>query len=133
MLSTPNRKYRRRRGRALSNSSGSNPRLVIGTFSPVSGLSLGFDHEVTTDLFNGSQLVVTDPASGASYQGTGTPSVSGSTVQVSTMPTGSASGSQTTLNAGAGTGVMAAATNTPWTGVSGFALTSASGDVREAA
>jgi len=29
--------------------------------------------------------------------------------------------------------VMAAATNTPWTGVSGFALTSASGDVRKAA
>jgi len=133
MLIIPPPKYRKGRHRFSSESSARNPRLVIGMFSPESGLSLGFDQDVTTDSFDGSQLVVTDPASGASYQGTGTPSVSGSTVQVNTTPTGSASGSQTTLNAGAGTGVMAAATNTPWTGVSGFALTSASGDVRKAA
>jgi hypothetical protein len=93
----------------------------------------GNDQDVTTDSFNGSQLVVTDPTSGASYQGTGTPIVSGSTMTVSTTPTGSASGSQTTQNAGTGTGVMAAGTNTPWAGVSWFALASSSGNVRKAA
>jgi hypothetical protein len=118
------RKGRRKDGGSTGAKSGRIPILLHGTFGTGTGLSMLFDGPIAIEGFSAPQITVNDPASGSSYQPTGTPTVVGSSVTMGTTPVGSASGSQTTLNAGASSGVMAADSSTPWTGVSGFALAS---------
>lgn len=85
-------------------------------------LYLTFDQAIAVATFVPGAIVVIDPVSGGSYGPTGSPTISGAMITMGMTPIGPDSGTQTVLNASAGSGIVSAAGALPWAGVSGFVL-----------
>ncbi len=101
------------------------PVLVSASYDPV-GLvvTLGFDRPVRIVGIDGTQISLNDPVTNAaSYQGNGDVGrVDQMTLLINLVAVGAASGSQTTMSATTGNGVMARIGSGLWLGVTNLVL-----------
>ena len=125
MLTIPPTGFRKRRGRTKARKTTPPTVLTLVSASYVEGTSitLTFDREINVAGLVGSAILVNDPSNGSQFAATGSVTViDPTTVEIGLVFVQDWSAGDISLNATAGTGIVAVDDGGTWAGVTDLAL-----------